>query len=112
VPRGQPVGDRRGLVGVSHSPDLLEALLVATTDALALAPASPSRALLEPTLEQRDLPAGPRAIARHAAIPQSSRDRLAVSYDVIVGPEVKCATHGRSVAFAKQWPDIRLKSNW
>jgi len=33
----QPVGDRRGLAWVSHGPDLLEALLVAATDALVLA---------------------------------------------------------------------------
>lgn len=35
--RGQPVGDSRGPAGVSHGPDLLEALLVAATDALVLA---------------------------------------------------------------------------
>src|ERR1700683_115035 len=76
-----------------------------------LDPESPGRALLEPALEQRHLPAGPRTITGHAPILQSSRDRLAVSHDVVVGPEVKGAAHGRAVAFAKQRPDVRGNSN-
>src|SRR5262245_45066050 len=66
--------------------------------------------VLDPALEEVDLCRWPRAIARHRAVTEAREDRIGMSADVVVRPEVEPGLHRLSVTLAEQGFDVGFEA--